>query len=292
MKLWERFLKIIYKIAAKPFLNKYKTKSLESILGKSLNLLDGSILAEIRNRVLIFFSDDGGFADRGGKSDLYYSLFGCFVAEALSINEVKPHLKEFTKNKVKDPSLSGINLYCGAILYSKLIGNDEHAERLKDKVRVDFQNNSSGKSDYSIFLSTLALFYLQDYQFLRKLLSQNSKFEFKGETPSTLVGAEAVLHKISLKSTKGFEDKLMTYYRGKGGFVALKKSPIEDLLSTSVALYALHFIEADIKQMKPDCLSFIDGLYLNGGFRATEMDFDIDIEYTFYGLLALGALAE
>jgi hypothetical protein len=292
MKSWERFLRIIYRTAAKPFLKKYKAKSLESVLGKSLNLLDESAQAEIRARVLKFVSNEGGFADRGGRSDLYYSLFGCFVAEALSLNEITPPLKAFVSTKVKDPSLSGVNLYCGAILYSKLFGEDDYSEKLREKVKNERRSNSAEKTDYSIFLSTLALYYLQDYQSLRKLLSQKSKFKFNAETPSTVVGAEAVLHLLALKSIKGFEDKLMTYYRGKGGFVALQKAPIPDLLSTAVALYALHFIDSDLKGIKPDCLNFIDGLYLNGGFRATDLDFDIDIEYTFYGLLALGALAE
>jgi len=292
MKLWEESLRIIYKTAAKPYLKKYKAKSLESVLLKSLNLLDESVLDDIKNQVLRSFTAEGGFADRGGKGDIYYSLFGCLVAETLSINEITPQLKAFVNAKVKDPSLSGVNLYCAAILYSKLFGLDENSERLREKVNLELQSNSSKKSDYSIFLSTLALYYLQDYWALRKLLNHNSKFTLNSEIPSTIVGAEAVLQKISLKSTRGYEDRLMSYYRGKGGFVALKKSPLEDLLSTSVALYALRFIDSDITGIKPDCLGFIDGLYLDGGFRATDLDFDTDIEYTFYGLLALGALAK
>jgi hypothetical protein len=83
---------------------------------------------------------------------------------------------------------------------------------------------------------------------------------------------------------------LKTFYRGKGGFTAINHAPYEDLLSTGVALYALNFINADIRLMKPDCLSFIDNLYQNGGFRSTQVDFETDVEYTFYGLLGLGSL--
>ena len=68
-------------------------------------------------------------------------------------------------------------------------------------------------------------------------------------------------------------------------------APCEDLLSTAVALYALHFLDADIRIMKPDCLIFIDDLYDNGGFRATKYDSVTDVEYTFYGLLALGSMS-
>ena len=86
-------------------------------------------------------------------------------------------------------------------------------------------------------------------------------------------------------------DVINTYYRGNGGFAALHLAPGEDLLSTAVALYALHFLDADIRIMKPDCLIFIDDLYDSGGFRATKYDSVTDVEYTFYGLLALGSMS-
>ena len=289
MNLWERFLRIIYRGAAKPFLKKYSKKSLESVLRKSVLLLDDSIIAEIKANVLKSINDDGGFKDRGGKSDLYYSLFGLFIAETLSLEEVFPKIKGFVNSKINDSSLSGINLHCAAILYAKLAGRDAISEKLREKIYAEFKK--SEKTDYSIFISTLSFYYLQDFATLLKLV-KSSKYNFKGESPSTVVGAMAVLNRIGLKSTKGFEAELFSYYRGKGGFVALQKSPIEDLLSTAVALYSLRFIDAEVANIKPDCLNFVDNLYLNGGFCATEMDFDIDVEYTFYGLLALGALAK
>ena len=290
MKLWERFLRIIYRTAAKPFLKKYKVKSLESVLLKSLNLLDVSVLEEIKIHVFKSFTPEGGFADRGGKSDLYYSLFGCFVAEALSINEITPQLKEFVNEKVKDPALSGINLYCCAILYSKLNRIDSTTERLRQRVEVELMNNNN--SEYFFFIGLLTLYYLQDYRLILKLKNRIKSSSFEKDIPCSLTAADSVICKALRKPVNEIEIKLKSFYRDKGGFVALQKAPIEDLLSTAVALYALSFIDADITEIKPDCLSFVDGLYLNGGFCATELDFDIDIEYTFYGLLALGALAE
>ncbi len=288
MKLLERFLRIIYRAAAKPYLKKYNDKSLEKVLQKSLLLLDESITNDIKRRVKQWVSVDGGFIDRGGESDLYYSLFGYLTAEALSLDEILPKLKEFVNTKINDPSLSGVNLRCAAILYAKLNGIDSKTEKLISRIKNELEN--SQKTDYSVFLDSLALYYLQDFRSLHRLV-KSSIFDFKGEMPSTVVAAKAVLNGIGQKSTKEIEAKLMSYYKGKGGFVALQKTPIEDLLSTSIALYALNFIDADIKTIKPDCLSYVDGLYLNGGFCATELDIDIDIEYTFYGLLALGSLS-
>lgn len=317
MKLWERFLRIIYRIAAKPFLKKYQAKSLESVLQKSLTVLDESALADVKNRVISFFNNDGGFADRGGKSDLYYSLFGCFVAEALSLEEIKPQLKEFVKDKIKDPSLSGVNLFCGAILYSKLHGFDSTTVRLRQKVEIELMRNDN--SEYFYFIGLLTLYYLQDYRLILKLKKRIKALNSKKDSACSLAAAEIVikgvlrkpntisfqtfLHKQESINSKSLDSRLrgnngksenylLSFYRGKGGFAAIQKAPIEDLLSTAVALYALNFIDADIKSIKPDCLGYVDGLYLNGGFRATELDVDIDIEYTFYGLLALGALSK
>ncbi len=289
MNLWEKFLRITYRTAAEPYLKKYNEKSLETVLQKSLLLLDESFVNEIKNRLRQWVFNDGGFTNRDGRSDLYYSLFGCFTAEVLSVNEIFPWLKKYVNTKIGDPSLSGINLRCAAILYAKLNGFDSTTEKLISKIKGEMSN--SEKTNYSTFLDILAFYYLQDFRSLHRLV-KSSIFDFKSESPSTVVAAMAVLNGIGQKSTKDFEDKLMSYYRGNGGFAALQKAPITDLLSTAVSLYALHFIDSNLTNIKPDCLTFVDNLYLNGGFCATELDFDIDIEYTFYGLLALGALAE
>lgn len=304
MNLWERFLRITYKTAASPFLKRYREKSIEAVLLKSTAIIDADVQAEIKNHILKSFTKDGGFADRGGKTDLYYSMFGCFVAEALSVNEIFPALRDYVKKVVTQDSLSGIHLFCGAILYSKLHGFDSTTERLREKVEAELEvdastgsayqvevkgNNSSG---YTYFIGLLTLYYLQDYRSILKLKKRIKGFSDAKESPCSLAAAEAVINRVLGKSVKEVEIKLKSFYRGKGDFAALQRAPITDLLSTAVALYALHFIDSDLTDIKPDCLTFVDNLYLNGGFRATELDFDIDIEYTFYGLLALGALAE
>ncbi len=306
MNLWERFLRITYKTAASPFLKRYQKKSIESVLQKSTSIFDADIQWEIKNHILKSITKDGGFADRGGKTDLYYSMFGCFVAEALSVNEIFPALKDYVKKTVTQDSLTRIHLFCGAILYSKLHGFDSTTEKLRKKVEIELEadastgsayqvevkNKETISSGYTFFIGLLTLYYLQDYRSILKLKKRIKDFSDTKESPCSLAAAEAVINRVLGKSVKEVEVKLKSFYRGKGDFAALQRAPITDLLSTAVALYALHFIDSDLTDIKPDCLTFVDNLYLNGGFRATEMDFDIDIEYTFYGLLALGALSE
>ena len=335
MNLWERFSRIIYRTVATPFLKQYRKKSIESVLQKSTTIINAEIQGEIKQLLLKSFTKDGGFADRGGKTDIYYTLFGCFVAEALTIEEVFPQLKIYVKKNVEEAPLNGINLFSAAILYAKLFGVDTNTLRLRKLVRTELEK--ANNQEYSNFIGLLTLYYLEDYRNLLKLRKRITVDNYN-EVPCSIAAAEAVIDEIfvipkvspfksflrteftsspkakqelersgnrrSQSRSLSFMDSrlrgnvknhncfLLSFYRGNGGFAALKKAPIEDLLSTAVALYALRFVDADLKEIKPDCLTFVDGLYLNGGFRATELDFDIDIEYTFYGLLALGALAD
>ncbi len=72
-----------------------------------------------------------------------------------------------------------------------------------------------------------------------------------------------------------------------GGFRATDQAPIPDLLSTAVALFTLRLLGAEFK----DASDFIRAHWLdNGGFAPTIFDNYSDVEYVFYGLLALGSL--
>lgn len=71
-----------------------------------------------------------------------------------------------------------------------------------------------------------------------------------------------------------------------GGFRANEQAPIPDLLSTAAALFTLNLIDVRAK----DATSFIQAHWLEkGGFAPTLFDDYTDVEYVFYGLLALGA---
>ena len=72
-----------------------------------------------------------------------------------------------------------------------------------------------------------------------------------------------------------------------GGFHATDEAPIPDLLSTAVALFTLRLVGAEAH----DATNFIHAHWLdNGGFAPTILDDYSDVEYVFYGLLALGSI--
>jgi len=73
----------------------------------------------------------------------------------------------------------------------------------------------------------------------------------------------------------------------------MPQAPMPDLLSTATALHALACLEREVPaRLRERSLDFIDTLWnAEGGFHGHWADDDLDAEYTFYGLLALGHLS-
>ncbi|MDR1756346.1 MAG: hypothetical protein LBR65_05210 [Culturomica sp.] len=75
-----------------------------------------------------------------------------------------------------------------------------------------------------------------------------------------------------------------------GGFRAAPAAPFPDLLSTATALFVLDCYHTPSNY---PAQHFIESHWLDsGGFSATLPEDHSDVEYTFYGLLALGASAQ
>ena len=71
-----------------------------------------------------------------------------------------------------------------------------------------------------------------------------------------------------------------------GGFFASEVAPVPDLLSTAVAVFTLRLID---ERSRP-AARFIEAHWLDmGSFAPTLLDEYSDVEYLFYGLLALGS---
>ena len=291
MRFWERFLRSIFKLAAQPQLKKIRPKLIESVLLKSISMLDPEMITKIKSFILSKQTTQGGFADRGGNPDLYYSLFGYYIAETFSVTEVMEPLKKYVADTVTMNELSGVYRYCGAILYAKLIGLDATTEKLRRQIVADLVKTDLKQPEYSGFLGMLALYYLEDFRNIQRAVNQYKKFEITDNHPCPVIAATAILLSMAGKKQPKVADMLKSFYRKNGGFAVLHNAPSEDMLSTGVALYALHFLDADLRLIKPDCITFIDDLYDNGGFRATSDDTYTDVEYAFYGLLALGSMS-
>lgn len=290
MKLWARFSKRIFKLVVDFQLEKLHSKLLETVLHQSTQLLDPLMMDEMRSFIVNQQTPDGGFADRAGESDLYYTLFGYYLAETLSVTTVNDRLAQYVSKIVSAGALSGVYQYCGAILYAKLIGLDEHTEKLHRQIVIDLNHPRPNQSEYSLFLGILALYYLEDYSGIRKVIKKSSKSFTLIDHPCPVMAASAIIFGITGIQTIDADKALLRFHHPYGGFTTLRGAPMADMLSTGVALYALHFLDADLRHIKPDCLQFVDDLYDHGGFRAIATDPLVDVEYTFYGLLALGSM--
>lgn len=88
-------------------------------------------------------------------------------------------------------------------------------------------------------------------------------------------------------------DWILSQADAKGGFHATPGALVPDLLSTATALHALRTLNVPLDNQRDVCLAFVDSLWTEaGGFSGNILDATPDCEYTFYGLLALGCLAQ
>jgi hypothetical protein len=109
-----------------------------------------------------------------------------------------------------------------------------------------------------------------------------------GSTTAT-AAAVATLRAIGRRVPAGVAEWLLARRHAEGGFMAAPDAPIPDLLSTAVALHALDALEAPWREDRERMLDFIDTLWTaTGAFHGSWADDQPDAEYTFYGLVALG----
>lgn len=268
-----------------------KIEPFEEKLRSGILMFDRQTRSEVESFIQSQFSPEGGFANRAGEADLYYTLFGYYVSEALGMKGFKNKIVEFTRKEIITENQGDVHLFCKTILLSNLAGTNRETRYLSRQIKTKFKTFLSGGTDYTLFLGLLALSCLEEYFFIMKYLNKIGKADKTPaeEAPCPVVAAQAVLLKAAGKDTEPVIEKLFGFY-ADGGFKALKNAPSADLLSTAVALFALNFCGADLRVIKPACLNFTESLYSAGGFTATRFDFAPDIEYTFYGLLALGSL--
>lgn len=263
----------------------------EAVLKRSLGMLDTNASRDLKNYVGGRMHFSGGFKDKAENPDLYYTLFGTFLSEALDLKEILMKTRQYVENEIRNNEPAGIHLYCASILASKLSTDKKLKAFLRERVRKNLDDGLVKQPAYGMFVTMLACYYSGDYKGLFKV-RRHLKSQPGNETlPSTVIAALTVLQHAFGRPTGDLLNKLMEFYNNQGGFRAVKRAPVSDLLSTAVTLYACRYAQQDLRTIKPECLNFIDSLYHEGGFGANMMDPEPDIEYTFYGLLALGSLA-
>ena len=240
---------------------------------------------------------DGGFKNRAGESDLYYTVFGidCLVALQEPIDTVR--LDHYLRTFGDGGDLDFVHLTCLARCWS---------ERAPEETRSAILGRLKSFSPTTVYECFLVCGVCQDLRaplpdaagMLCCIGAMRSRDGACGNVPDLSIGsttataaAIALLRQFNEPPPEEFGPWLLAQARPGGGFVAMPKAPMPDLLSTATALHALVSLKIPFDRIREPCLDFLDTLWTNeGGFHGHWADDHLDVEYTSYGLLALGHL--
>lgn len=255
-------------------------------------LLDETIQKEIYGFVASQQHQNGAFTNRGGHPDIYYTLFGAWLAEALGLTSQMNQLKIFTE-KV-NPDKKKIVERFALLLIKAVADNDFKKPAVFSLVRMIFKGGKDINPAYQVFLFLLSFDALYGKnRFLYFLFSVVLNFYRSPEdAPCSFSAAVLVAKYLVGKKVENETQNQLAYFEAGKGFKVFKELKNADLLSTAVALFALKKAGADLRIVAPDCLNLIQQNYDSGAFLSGDCDSSRDLEYTFYGLLALGALSE
>jgi prenyltransferase beta subunit len=259
---------------------------------------------------------DGGFKDRAGNSDLYYTVFGIeglfILREALPLEGLESHLKSFGDGADLDIVHLACLARCWAMLPSHKLepqARESILKRLESHRSVDGGYDATPSSAFgTIYGCFLVLSAYQDLNAeipnargvaacIESMRAEDGGYSNQRElpmglTPST-AAAVTLLSQLGAPVDPTLGKWLLERAHPEGGFFATPAAPIPDLLSTATALHALAAMKIEINSALRDAtLDFIDTLWSSRGAFYGNWDDDIlDCEYTWYGLLALGHLS-
>jgi prenyltransferase beta subunit len=275
-------------------------------LGESRDLVS----AFLRERV----NPDGGFQDRAGASDLYYTVFGLDALIALQEEIPTARTAAYLDSFGDGAGLDFVHLACLARGWAALRRPPD--ARLVDRLLAGIEACRSVDGGYatmpaaphgSAYGAFLAMGAYQDLgravpaaegvaASLGRLRAADGSYGnhpglTSGVTTAT-AAAVLVLRHLDAPLDRAAGLWLLDRCHARGGFFASSSTPVPDLLSTATALHALSALHLPIAGLRDPCLDFVDSLWTNrGGFFGTWADDAVDCEYTYYALLALGHLS-
>ena len=275
-------------------------------------------LGESRDLVAAFLrarcNPDGGFQDRAGASDLYYTVFGLDGLIALQEQLPVDRAAAFLTARGASGDLDFVHAACLARGWAALRCVPEPAvvdsvlDRIESCRSADGgYATSPGAAHGSAYAAFLALGACQDFgralpapdavlASLSGLRAADGSYanhpgQPSGVTPATAAAVTVIRH-LGAEPDRDAGMWLLDRCHAAGGFFASAMAPMPDLLSTATALHALSSLHLPLGGLRDPCLDFIDSLWTNrGGFFGTWADDAADCEYTYYALLALGHLS-
>ncbi|WP_297097751.1 prenyltransferase/squalene oxidase repeat-containing protein [uncultured Draconibacterium sp.] len=274
-------------------MSKPKKIAIYKKLVRRLSLGFETLSPEIQHEIIDFIKSQqhasGGFCDRAGNPDPYYSLFGCWLSLAIGQNTEIEQLKTYiskhpaTSSRVEDLALN--------LMKTELFPQQKN-ESVFSLLRKVFSGHNFMDISYRFFLLALTIDATAKNRFLFNLMARVwlSFYKVKENSPCSLVAALCFARFDLGLGYRKYQKLLLEFHQLQAGFRAFETTPFSDTLSTGVALFSLAETNYDLRLITPDCLDFIQMNYLSGAFLSGDGDETRDLEYTFYGLLALGSL--
>jgi prenyltransferase beta subunit len=279
---------------------------------RSLSRL-GDSTALVGEYVRAHLAPEGGFCDRSGRADLYYTVFGLELLQALDA-PLPARTLHYLSGFGLGENLDLVHLSCliraraGAGIPLSPADADGLVARLESYRAADGGYDPTPAaptaSAYGCFLVAAAYEDLgreapESEDLVRCLLQLRSTdggygnfpHQAAGLTPTT-AAVVTLLRSMGRDVPAGVVDWLLAIRHPDSGFYAVPGAPIPDLLSTATALHALSQLGVSLDSLREPCLDFVRSLWNGeGAFAGSWADPTPDCEYTYYGLLALGHLA-
>lgn len=197
------------------------------------------------------------FKNRAGKEDIYYTMFGWLLCYTLGIKTDKNVRREYLKG-IDRAQLDELH----TIVYKQCVMLDD-------------------LMSYGMILA--AVKHIGDRKHIEDFFEAFSQHT-TGESLNGLAAGfwtNKVPREYALKQIDALQDKT-------GGFYQTTYAQMPDLLSTAVALFTLNAAKSKTRYNPTDFV--VAHVNDNGSWAPNVLDTDSDVEYCFYGLLALGSI--
>ena len=260
------------------------------------------------------FNEIGAACDRGGKPDLYYTIFALAGAQAMDAPIPKDQTRQWLATFQNGEALDLVHLGALARCWAATGGVEKEIAapilaRIEQFRQPDGGYNSTPNAEFgTAYDAFVALGAYEDLsarppdsinliRSLKRLETPDNAWSNRPEQKvgnlNATAGAVTLITHLGFPVNAAVGDWLLAQTSPQGGFLAVPGAPLPDLLSTATALHALACLERRIpSDIHERCLDFIDTLWsAEGGFHGHWADDFLDSEYTYYGLIALGHLS-
>lgn len=216
----------------------------------------------VRSYVRSQMTEDDCFINRGGRKDIYYTMFGWMLSYVLDIK---------TEDRKRKAYLDSIDVESLDELHKSVYGQCVLLDELLSKGLVIAAISNWNKRNHI-------------EEFFKNFVKHTVGRSLNGEAAKMMVEEQTSSHQTEMEEAIRF---ILSLQDETGGFMANEGAAMPDLLSTAVALFTLR--SKGIRS-RYEARDFVE-VHINddGSFRSNVIDDTGDVEYVFYGLLAIGS---